>query len=116
MSSKETMWIAFPNGGILPATITGGKDRDVDAHEPVRVPADYGKHLVHDRFAYEATPKGKATKPSSSDSADARLRLEATLAGLRAKAEEVQDPAEKAKLAEQADAVEKKIVDLAAGA
>lgn len=114
--SKETMWIAFQNGGILPATITGDKDKEVSAHEPVSVPADYGKHLVHDRFAYEAKPKGKAMKASGGDSAEARKRLEETLAGLRKKAEEAQDVAEKAKLAEQAAAVEKKIADLTAGA
>lgn len=114
--SKETMWIAFPNGGILPAAITGDKDKEVPAHEPVPVPADYGKHLVHDRFAYEAKPKGKATKASGGDSAEARQRLEATLAGLRKKVDEAQDVAEKAKLAEQVAAVEKKIADLAAGA
>jgi len=113
--SKETMWIAFPNGGILPAAITGDKDREVAAHDPVSVPADYGKHLVHDRFAYEAKPKGKA-KASGGDSAEARQRLEATLAALRKKVEDAQDVAEKAKLAEQVAAVEKKIADLAAGA
>lgn len=113
--SKETMWIAFPNGGILPAVITGDKDREVAAHDPVSVPADYGKHLVHDRFAYEAKPKGKA-KASGGDSAEVRQRLEATLAGLRKKVEEAQDVAEKAKLAEQVAAVEKKIADLTAGA
>ena len=109
--SKETMWIAFPNGGILPAAITGDKDREVAAHDPVSVPADYGKHLVHDRFAYEAKPKA-----SGGDSAEARQRLEATLAALRKKVEDAQDVAEKAKLAEQVAAVEKKIADLAAGA
>lgn len=57
--SKETMWVAFPNGGIIPAAITGDDDRPVEAHEPVKVPADYGRHLVHDRFAYEAEQRGK---------------------------------------------------------
>lgn len=112
--SKETMWIAFPNGGILPAAITGDKEREVDAHTPVRVPVDYGKHLVHDRFAYEAPPKAKAAKAAGGDSSEARMRLEATLASLRKKVEEATEQTEKDALAEQVAAVEKKISDMAA--
>lgn len=72
--SKETMWIAFPNGGIIPAAVTGGKDRQVDAHEAVKVPADYGRHLVHDRFAYEAEAPGRKPKQAKTDD-DASARL-----------------------------------------
>lgn len=78
MSSKETMWIAFPNGGIIPASITGEKDRAVDAHDPVKVPSEYGQHLVHDRFAYEAEApnrKGKAGKGGKSAVDSVTLKL-----------------------------------------
>lgn len=72
--SKETMWIAFPNGGIIPAAVTGGKDRQVDAHEAVKVPAEYGRHLVHDRFAYEAASPGRKPKQAKADD-DASAKL-----------------------------------------
>lgn len=67
MSSKETMWVAFPNGGIIPASITGGKDRAVNAHEPIKVPAEYGEHLVHDRFAYKAEAPSRSGKGGKGD-------------------------------------------------
>lgn len=64
MSSKETVHIAFPYGGILPAGIAGEKDRPVGPHEPVRVPKSYGDSLVEDRFAYVAEPKKKPREKS----------------------------------------------------
>lgn len=112
MSSKETMLIAFPNGGILPASITGDKDKPVDPHDPVRVPRDYGEHLVHDRFAYEPAPKGKKGKGAPDDDTAAK-QLEAGLVELRKKVEETADVAEKAKLAEAVAEAEKKLADLA---
>lgn len=60
MSKPETMWVAFPNGGILPKDITKSKERPVGPHEAVRVPRTYGQHLVDDRFAYEAEEPKKA--------------------------------------------------------
>lgn len=60
MSKSETMWVAFPNGGILPKDITKSEERKVGPHEPVRVPLAYGKHLIEDRFAYEAEEPKKA--------------------------------------------------------
>ena len=77
MSKTDTMFIAFPHGGILPAEIAGGKDRPVGPHDPVRVPSTYGKSLVEDRFAYIAEPPRKASaaqpKPSAIDELEARL-------------------------------------------
>jgi hypothetical protein len=64
MSKSDTMFIAFPNGGILPAGIAGPGERKIGPHEPVRVPNAYGEHLLADRFAYEAeAPKKAARKP-----------------------------------------------------
>lgn len=69
--SKETMTIAYRNGGILPAEIAGGKERRIAPHEPVKVPRSYGEHLVHDRFAYEVDGRKKATaRKASSEQVD----------------------------------------------
>lgn len=60
MSKSETMYIAFPYGGILPADVAGGDEKKVGPHDPVKVPRTYGEHLIEDRFAYRAeAPKAR---------------------------------------------------------
>lgn len=56
--------IAFRHGGIIPASVLKrDKDVSVAAHEAIEVPADYGQHLIDDKFAYakdvEKAPKAK---------------------------------------------------------
>lgn len=61
MSKKIS--IAFPQGGIVPGSVLGKKeDQACAAMEPVFVPEAYGRHLIEDRFAVEATDGGKAKK------------------------------------------------------
>lgn len=73
--SKSSIWIAFKNGGIIPAVIVGGEtDKRVGPHEPVKVPEAYGRHLIDDRFAYKtdepAAPKvGKGAKRDAAKAA-----------------------------------------------
>lgn len=68
--------IAFRNGGIIPASILK-KDKDVQvaAHEAIEVPADYGQHLIDDKFAYakdvEKPAKVKKSSPSETEVAAA---------------------------------------------
>ena len=80
MSKSDTMFIAFPNGGVIPASITGGKDRKVAPHEAVKVPKNYGDSLVEDRFAYATDPEtAKAATASRKASADDLGEREASL-------------------------------------
>ena len=73
MAKMKTMWIAMANGGLLAAAAMGlSEDRAVDPHAPVEVPEEYGRHLIHDKFAYVAEPPADVTpepskKPASSD-------------------------------------------------
>lgn len=54
LTKEDTIRIAFPNGGKLPASVIGGKtERVVPPHQGVNVPRRYGEHLIADRFAYE---------------------------------------------------------------
>jgi hypothetical protein len=54
--TEKTMLIMFPKGGIIPASVLGLEtDKHCQAHETVEVPETYGQHLVHDRFAVEAS-------------------------------------------------------------
>ena len=69
MSKSDTMWIAFPNGGNLPASIAGGKERSIPAREPVKVPRTYGEQLTGDRFAYETEAPKKPTTVERQDAA-----------------------------------------------
>ncbi|MFK0330700.1 hypothetical protein ACIQUB_06210 [Rhizobium sp. NPDC090275] len=69
MASK--IGIAFHHGGIIPASVLK-KDKDVSvaAHEAIEVPADYGQHLIDDKFAYakdveKVTKAKKAETPTS---------------------------------------------------
>lgn len=90
MSKPETMWIAFPNGGILPKDVTKSEERKVGPHEAVRVPRTYGQHLVDDHFAYEAEEPKKAKaegggkqvqKPDLAKLQDVVAQAEAAVAG-----------------------------------
>lgn len=59
--AKKTIFIAFARGGILPAAIIDEKkDLKVPAHTPVPVPAEYGQHLINDKFAYDASEMAAA--------------------------------------------------------
>jgi hypothetical protein len=59
--AKDTISIAFPQGGIIPASvIKAAADRHCEALEVVEVPLSYGKHLISDRFAVAADPVAKA--------------------------------------------------------
>lgn len=102
--SKETMLIAFPNGGILPADITGGAERRVGPHEAVEVPFAYGDHLVNDRFAYEAKPPRKSA---------ARAKLEKRIAELQAGLDRATKPEDKAKLEGEIAKARAALVELA---
>lgn len=82
MAKMKTIWIAMANGGLLAAAAMGlSEDKAVDPHAPVEVPEEYGRHLVHDKFAYLVEPPaeqpkklassdkgGKGQKPAASDS------------------------------------------------
>lgn len=102
MSKKDMMWIAFPNGGIIPAAVMGEEDdRPVDAHQPVKVPSTYGEHLVHDRFAYETeAPKEKKRQAARQPDLDIAA-LDADITALSAKMEDETDLAAKSDLQKQ---------------
>lgn len=69
MAKMKTMWIAMANGGLLAAAAMGlSEDKAVDPHAPVEVPEEYGRHLIHDKFAYLAEPPAEQLKkPASND-------------------------------------------------
>lgn len=102
MSKSSTMFIAFPNGGILPADIAGGKETPVAAHEPVRVPRSYGEHLVSDRFAYETEAPKRKQNGGDARAAEIAARIDALRADLLAAA----DDAEKERIAREIEALE----------
>jgi hypothetical protein len=63
--SGKTISIAGPRGLRIPASVLGKAapgtaDLVVPPHESIEVPEAYGRHLIEDRFAYEAEPEGKA--------------------------------------------------------
>lgn len=112
MSKPDTMYIAFPFGGILPADVTGTQERKVLPHEPVKVPRTYGRQLVDDRFAYEADPPAPAKKNAGGKGQ--AVALEARLAELRKAAEAAADQAEKDRLAADIVAAEGELAGLQA--
>lgn len=104
MSKSDSMFIAFSHGGILPSSITGGDERRVGPHEPVRVPRSYGEHLIADRFAYEAEAPKKKADPAAAALQKQLQDLEARLSDGRAAVAAATDLAEKGRLeAEVAD-------------
>ena len=98
MTAKLT--IAFPHGGIIPASIMGTEtDVHVDAATPIEVPESYGRHLISDRFAVAAEmPK----PPEKDEQKAAKIAAEKSSASRKAAAEKA--AAEKA-AADKADAV-----------
>ncbi len=79
--AKKTIFIAFAHGGILPAAVIGKKkDFSVPANTPVLVPADYGQHLIDDRFAYDATEMAEAIMEAE-QAADQKKAIDLAAAG-----------------------------------
>ena len=100
---SKSIWIAFRNGGIIPATIAGGKEKNVGPHEPVEVPEGYGQHLVDDRFAYKAekpaAPKGGKGARQDAAKAARAAELTAAIDDLKKAVEGASDLEAKTKLA-----------------
>ncbi|RWD71643.1 hypothetical protein [Mesorhizobium sp.] len=112
------IWIAFKHGGIIPATIAGGKEKRVGPHEPVEVPEAYGQHLIDDRFAYKAekpaTPKsGKGAKQDPAKAARA-AELAASIVDLKKAVESASDLEAKTTLAAELAAAEDELKALEA--
>ncbi|CUX40508.1 conserved hypothetical protein [Agrobacterium deltaense Zutra 3/1] len=79
--SKKTMSIAFPRGGIIPAAVLSLKeDKVCSPHEPVKVPIEYGQHLVDDRFAVAVTGKSSDSDEKSETDAAVKKKAEADAA------------------------------------
>lgn len=70
------MRIAFPRGGRIPAGIAGKEEKKCGPHEPVTVPAEYGRHVVEDRFAYEVKGRLSAKTAIETGGAAEIARLE----------------------------------------
>ncbi|MFN4098155.1 MAG: hypothetical protein ACK4GT_00125 [Pararhodobacter sp.] len=70
------MRIAFPRGGRIPAGIAGKEEKKCGPHEPVTVPAEYGRHVVEDRFAYEVKGRSSAKAATETRGAAEIARLE----------------------------------------
>lgn len=62
----KTIWIAFPHGGRIPASVIDAKkDLRVPALKPVEVPAIYGRQLIDDHFAVETAAPQSETKEAA---------------------------------------------------
>ncbi|MBC7311693.1 MAG: hypothetical protein H5U11_04280 [Rhizobium sp.] len=88
--------IAFPHGGIIPASVLGEKaDVKMAARTAVEVPEAYGLHLIEDRFAVAAEmPKKedtKAEKKAAADKAAAEKAAEDSVLAAMAKLEKAGD-------------------------
>lgn len=72
--ASSKIGIAFFSGGIIPAAILK-KDKDVRVgpHEAIDVPADYGQHLIADRFAYAKDFEKPAKAPKKEPTSAAEL-------------------------------------------
>ncbi|MFS2324029.1 hypothetical protein U2P60_01075 [Brucella sp. H1_1004] len=70
MSKKSTIVVAFPRGGIIPASVLDASD-DYTAppHKPVEVPKAYGEHLIIDRLAYDVLEADKRRKAQAETTA-----------------------------------------------
>lgn len=63
MSKKSTIVVAFPRGGIIPASVLdASEDYTAPPHKPVEVPKAYGEHLITDRLAYDVLEADKRRK------------------------------------------------------
>lgn len=109
MAKEDTITIAFPNGGLLPRSVTGeNADKPVQPRQAVDVPRRYGEHLISDRFAYEVKsdrPKRKVAAQKSSEEV-AIAELKAALVQLRADAAKATSEEDKAALSRQISAAE----------
>ncbi len=75
--SKKTITIAFPRGGIIPAAVLSIKeDKVCSPHEPVKVPTDYGQHLIDDRFAVAVTSRTSDSEEKAEMDAAAKKKAE----------------------------------------
>ncbi|CUX63279.1 hypothetical protein [Agrobacterium genomosp. 13] len=87
--SKKTITIAFPRGGIIPAAVLSLKeDKVCSPHEPVKVPTDYGQHLIDDRFAVAITSRTSDSEEKAEADAAAKKKAEAGEAAKK-KAEDI---------------------------
>lgn len=88
MSKKPTIVIAFPRGGIIPASVLNAKDNyTASPHKPVEVPKAYGEHLISDCLAYdylEADKRKKADAEAAEKSAETARGDAAAMEVLRA--------------------------------
>ncbi|WFP74504.1 hypothetical protein [Mesorhizobium sp. WSM4906] len=120
---SKSIWVAFRNGGIIPAAVAGGKEKKVGPHEPVEVPESYGQHLIDDRFAYKAekpaAPKsakdqgGKGARQDTAKAARA-AELAATIDDLKKAVDAASDLEAKTKLAADLAAAEDELKALEA--
>lgn len=79
--SKKSIWISFPQGGIIPKEIlSADEDRHVEAHKAVSVPERYGRHLITDRFAVEAEPEKPGPKDEKAAEKKAAAERKAAIA------------------------------------
>ncbi|MDG4895564.1 hypothetical protein P9272_18500 [Mesorhizobium sp. WSM4976] len=121
---SKSIWIAFRNGGIIPAAVAGGKEKKVGPHEPVEVPESYGQHLIDDRFAYKAE-KPAATKPAKDQvgrgarqdagKAARAAELTGTIDDLKKAVEAASDLEAKTKLSAELAAAEDELAEIGAG-
>ena len=119
MAAKSSMMIQFPRGGTIPASVLKSKDdRVCSPNEPVKVPKDYGDHLVERRIA-DAVEEIAKSKPKAATSKKAVADLQAELTTRITEAEKALGEAEtdKAKTDAQAvlDAAKQALTDATAG-
>lgn len=70
MSKKSTIVVAFPRGGIIPASVLdASEDYTAPPHKPVEVPKAYGEHLITDRLAYDVLEADKRRKAQAETAA-----------------------------------------------
>ena len=121
--SKKSIWISFPQGGIIPKEILGAdEDRHVEAHKAVPVPERYGRHLITDRFAVEAEPEKSASKDekvaekkaAAAEKAAAIAAAEKDVNEAKALVENAADDAAKGEAQQLLDDAEAKLAELKA--
>lgn len=114
MSKKPTIVVAFPRGGIIPASVLN-EDEDYTAspHKPVEVPKAYGDHLIADRLAYDVLEADKRKKAENEAAAQTVIASVADKGEVdRLNALTVSLTAERDKLAVGLEAVAGKIAQL----
>lgn len=118
MAAKSSMMIQFPRGGIIPADVLKLKDdRVCSPNEPVKVPKDYGDHLVERRIAVavgETTKsKPKAATPKKGEDGP-HAALEANVTKAEKAVANAKTDATKAKAQEFLDAANQALADATA--